>query len=73
MQWYVVNYHVAAGWDYVSKIVWFDHTGIGDVTTKSDDKEVSRYSGDGKKLDTPVKGLNIVKYNDGSIKKVVVE
>ena len=67
------NYYVTSGWDYFSKIVEFDPTGIGAVTTKSDAKEVSRYSVDGQKLDTPVKGLNIVKYNDGSIKKVVVE
>ena len=67
------NYYVTSGWDYFSKIVEFDPTGIGAVTTKADAKEVSRYSVDGQKLDTPVKGLNIVKYNDGSIKKVVVE
>lgn len=67
------NYYVTSGWDYFSKIVEFDPTGIDAVTTKSDAKEVSRYSVDGQKLDTPVKGLNIVKYNDGSIKKVVVE
>ena len=67
------NYYVTSGWDYFSKIVEFAPTGIDAVTTKSDAKEVSRYSVDGQKLDTPVKGLNIVKYNDGSIKKVVVE
>lgn len=67
------NYYVTSGWDYFSKIVEFDPTGIDAVTTKSNAKEVSRYSVDGQKLDTPVKGLNIVKYNDGSIKKVVVE
>ena len=67
------NYYVTSGWDYFSKIVEFDPTGIDAVTTKAEAKEVSRYSVDGQKLDTPVKGLNIVKYNDGSIKKVIVE
>jgi len=34
---------------------------------------LSRYSVDGQKLDAPVKGMNIVKYSDGSIKKVAVQ
>lgn len=67
------DYWFANGWDYFSKIEEFDATGIDSVTTKSDAKEVSRYSVDGQKLDAPIKGLNIVKYSDGSIKKVVVK
>ena len=69
----VGGYYGTAGWEYFGKIVEFDPTGIDAVTTKAEAKEVSRYSVDGQKLDTPVKGLNIVKYNDGSIKKVIVE
>ncbi len=68
-----LDYWFATGWDYFNNIVEFDATGIDSVTTKSDAKEVSRYSVDGQKLDAPVKGLNIVKYSDGSIKKVVVK
>ena len=67
------NYIIATGWEYFNNIVEFDATGIDSVTTNSDAKEVSRYSVDGQKLDAPVKGLNIVKYSDGSIKKVIVK
>ena len=58
---------------YFDKIVEFDATGIDKVTTSSDAKEVSRYSANGQRLSAPAKGLNIVKYSDGSVKKVVVQ
>ena len=54
-------------------IVEFDATGIDKVTTSTDVKEVSRYSANGQRLSAPAKGLNIVKYSDGSVKKVVVQ
>ncbi len=34
--------------------------------------EIARYDIHGRKLSTPVKGINIVQYSDGTIKKVVV-
>ena len=58
---------------YFEKIVEFDATGIDKVTTSTNAKEVSRYSVNGKRLSAPAKGLNIVKYSDGSVKKVVVQ
>ena len=58
---------------YFDKIVEFDATGINKVATSADAKEVSRYSANGQRLSAPAKGLNIVKYSDGSVKKVVVE
>lgn len=58
---------------YFDKIVEFDATGIDKVTTSTNAKEVSRYSVNGQRLSAPAKGLNIVKYSDGSVKKVVVE
>ena len=54
-------------------IVEFDATGIDKVTTSTNVKEVSRYSANGQRLSAPAKGLNIVKYSDGSVKKVVVQ
>ena len=54
-------------------IVEFDATGIDKVTTSTNAKEVSRYSANGQRLSAPAKGLNIVKYSDGSVKKVVVQ
>lgn len=58
---------------YFDKIVEFDATGIDKVTTSTNAKEVSRYSANGQRLSAPAKGLNIVKYSDGSVKKVVVQ
>ena len=58
---------------YFEKIVEFDASGIDKVTTSTNAKEVSRYSANGKRLSAPAKGLNIVKYSDGSVKKVVVQ
>ena len=57
---------------YFENIVEFDATGIDKTTTSTDVEEVSRYSVNGQRLAVPVKGLNIVKYSDGSVKKVVV-
>ena len=58
---------------YFEKIVEFDATGIDKVTTSTDAKEVSRYSVNGQRLSAPAKGLNVVKYSDGSVKKVAVQ
>ena len=58
---------------YFENIVEFDPTGINNVITSNDAKELSRYSVNGQRLSAPAKGLNIVKYSDGSVKKVVVQ
>ena len=58
---------------YFENIVEFDATGIDKVTTSTDAKELSRYSVNGQRLSAPAKGLNIVKYSDGSVKKVTVQ
>ena len=58
---------------YFENIVEFDATGIDKTTTSTDVEEVSRYSLNGQRLAVPVKGLNIVKYSDGSARKVVVK
>ena len=58
---------------YFENIVEFDATGIDKVTTSTDANELSRYSVNGQRLSVPTKGLNIVKYSDGSVKKVVVQ
>ena len=58
---------------YFENIVEFDATGIDKVAISANVKEVSRYSANGQRLSAPAKGLNIVKYSDGSVKKVVVQ
>ena len=67
------DYWLANVWGDFGKIVEFDATGIDKVTTSNDAKELSRYSVNGQRLSAPAKGLNIVKYSDGSVKKVVVQ
>ena len=66
-------YFRSAEFGYFYNIVEFDATGIDKVATSANVKEVSRYSANGQRLSAPAKGLNIVKYSDGSVKKVVVE
>ena len=58
---------------YFENIVEFDPTGINNVITSNDAKELSRYSLNGQRLSSPAKGLNIVKYSDGSVKKVAIQ
>ena len=67
------DYWLSPGWGDFGKIVEYDPTGIDVVTTSTDVKELSRYSVNGQRLSAPSKGLNIVKYSDGSVKKVVVQ
>lgn len=58
---------------YFENIVEFDPTDINNVITSNDAKELSRYSLNGQRLSAPTKGLNIVKYSDGSVKKVAIQ
>lgn len=48
-------------------------TGIGSVTNDSTVTEVARYDANGNLLAAPAKGLNIVRYSDGTVKKIMVE
>lgn len=45
--------------------------GIG--TTEGDVQEVARYTIDGVRLSAPAKGINIIRYSDGTTKKVIVK
>ena len=66
------DYWISDFGDYFENIVEFDVTGIDKTTTSTDVEEVARYSVNGQRLSAPTKGLNIVKYSDGSVKKVTV-
>ena len=59
--------------NYFENIVEFEATGIDKTTISTDVEEVARYSVNGQRLSAPTKGLNIVKYSDGSVKKVAVQ
>ena len=46
-------------------------TGISSLNAEEKDKQV--FTPDGKRVDTPKKGLNIIRMSDGTVKKVVVK
>lgn len=50
-----------------------EETGIDNTMVSSEVKEVSRFSSQGQRLTAPTKGLNIVKYSDGSVRKEIVK
>ena len=60
-------------WKDFGNIIEYDATGIDKVTNRSNVKEISRYSLNGQRVTSPTKGVNIVVYSDGSIKKVAVQ
>lgn len=67
------NAYQNSEWCYCKEIIEMETSGIDSVILNPDAKEVSRYSADGQRLAVPVKGLNIVKYSDGTVRKVVVK
>lgn len=67
------NAYQNSEWCYCKEIIEMETSGIDSVILNPDAKEVSRFSADGQRLAVPVKGLNIVKYSDGSARKVVVK
>ena len=48
-------------------------SGINELQNGSDAKVVARYTADGQLVSVPVKGLNILKLNNGKIVKVIVK
>lgn len=66
-------YQNSERWCYCKEIIEMETSGIDSVILNPDAKEVSRFSADGQRLAVPVKGLNIVKYSDGTVRKVVVK
>lgn len=50
-----------------------EETGIDNTMLSSEVKEVSRFSSQGQRLAAPTKGVNIVKYCNGSVRKEIVK
>ena len=63
------DYWLAEGWGDFKNIVEYDATKVGNSVVDKEIKEVARYTANGQRLDTPTKGLNIVRYSDGSVRK----
>lgn len=57
-------------WSSFTNVVEYDVTGISNTILPAETKELSRYSLDGRLLSAPAKGVNIVKFSDGSVKKI---
>ena len=68
-----LRYWLADGWGDFENIVEYDVTGIDKTMVPSDVNEVSRYSVNGQRLTAPTKGVNIVKYSDGNVRKEIVK
>ena len=68
------KYEAADYWSEFYDIIEMDtQTGIDSVTASDAAKEVSRYGINGQLLNGPTKGVNIVKYSDGTTKRVMVK
>ena len=60
-------------WGYFENIVEFDATNIRNIVAESEVQENARYAVNGQRLTAPVKGINLVKYNNGRVKKEIVK
>ena len=65
------NYQCWEEWYAFNHIVEFSPTGINGVHSAAERREVERYDTSGRRLTSPTKGLNIVRFNDGTTKKVM--
>ena len=74
----VEAYRTAPYWKDFKNIKekYYSSTGINKVNTNSGSQkevhEISRYSINGQRLNAPTRGINIVKYSDGTTKKIMV-
>ena len=70
----VEAYRLSNWGKYFSQIEEFDaETGIENVSKESHVTATERYDAKGQCLTTPTKGINIVRFNDGSARKVIVK
>lgn len=65
------NYKRGEEWNAFNHIVEFSPTGINGVHSSAERREVERYDTSGRRLTSPTKGLNIVRFNDGTTRKVM--
>ncbi len=66
-------YQTADIWKNFSNIEEFDATGISGVTTGNDSKAEAIYGLDGRRIDAPRKGVNLIRMSDGTTRKVYVK
>lgn len=64
-----VKYSIQGGSEITVNYVYSDPTGINDVQASTDKIVVGYYTLDGQQLDCQQKGINIIKYSDGTTEK----
>ena len=68
------NAYRCSSWGYYfDNIVEFDATNIRNIVAEPEVQENARYAVNGQRLTAPVKGINLVKYNNGRVKKEIVK
>ncbi len=66
-------YSTANQWQDFLNIVEFDVTPVSDITADGNDDVLGYYTTDGKKVPSLQRGVNIIRYSDGTTKKVLVK
>ena len=67
------SYNNSNGWKKFKSIQEFDSSSLDISNVTSDNNSVVRYSLNGNVLSTSTKGINIIRMEDGTIKKVIVK
>lgn len=70
------SYWLASGWGSFEHIVERDMSDINaveSVQSVNGATEIERYSIDGRRIDKPERGLNVVRMSDGTVRKVMVK
>ncbi len=67
------SYSTAAGWKDFFNIVEIDTSGIDNIVNSEDAIEVARYTVSGQKITASQEGINIVRYSDGTTRKILVQ
>ena len=65
--------YLVSEFGYFENIVEFDVTSIHNTLVTPEAQETARYAVNGKRLTAPIKGINLVKYSDGTVKKEFVK
>jgi len=63
--------YINSGWN-IYNIKAIDETAIDELKTTEELRITECYDLQGRKLNAPAKGVNIIKYSDGSVRKVSV-
>lgn len=65
--------YLVSDFGYFKNIVEFDATSIHNMLVTPEAQETARYAVNGQRLTAPIKGINLVKYSDGTVKKEFVK